>query len=327
VLQMPDFSKDFVLSTDASDLAISAVLQQRVEGHLAPVAYYSRLLTPSERRYSTYEKECLAILFGCERCRCYLEHKEFELECDNLSLCWLLRRTKDVGRLGRWVLRLAPFKFKVRHTRGVDNVVADALSRMFEGHIEDGPEIACASLLEGLPLVYSSLEEHQGEDQFCRNLKESVLKREKGSERFQIHKGLLCYCPKGTRRRRWVVPSLLRAMLLKYFHDSVVSGHLGVFKTLRIVTANCWWPRMRIEVYQYVRKCDACQRAKSAQNTAVGLHSSSPGHERSEYWDAKFCLWGYSKFILGDLPPLLAACMGQPGNVSKCQQVGTMAMV
>jgi hypothetical protein len=87
---------------------------------------------------------------GCERCRSYLEHKEFELECDDLSLCWLLRRTKDVGRLGQWVLRLAPFKFKVRHTRGVDNVVADALSRMFEGQCEDNPDIVCASLLEAL---------------------------------------------------------------------------------------------------------------------------------------------------------------------------------
>jgi hypothetical protein len=86
VLQMPDFSKEFVLSTDASDVAVSAVLQQRVSGHLAPIAFYSRLLSPVERRYSTYEKECLAILMGCEKCRSYLEHKEFEIECDNLSL-------------------------------------------------------------------------------------------------------------------------------------------------------------------------------------------------------------------------------------------------
>jgi hypothetical protein len=133
VLQLPDFSKDFVLSTDASDFAISAVLQQRVQGDLAPIAYYSRLLTPAERRYSTYEKECLAVLFGCEKCRSYLEHKEFELWCDNLALCWLLRRTRDMGPLGRWILRLTPFKFRVNHTKGVENAVADALSRMFEG--------------------------------------------------------------------------------------------------------------------------------------------------------------------------------------------------
>ena len=132
VLQIPDFSKEFVLVTDASDLAVSAILHQRVGEGLAPISYYSRLLTVTERKYSTYEKGCLPVIFGCEKCRTYLQHK-FELHCDNLALCWLLKRVKDVGRLGRWILRLAPFKFRVKHTRGVDNVVADALSRMFEG--------------------------------------------------------------------------------------------------------------------------------------------------------------------------------------------------
>jgi hypothetical protein len=97
VLQIPDFSRKFILVTDASDHAISAVLHQRVNGVLAPISYYSRLLGAPERKYSTYEKECLAVLFGCERCRSYLEHKEFELHCDNLALCWLLRRVGDVG--------------------------------------------------------------------------------------------------------------------------------------------------------------------------------------------------------------------------------------
>jgi len=100
-LQVPDFGKEFILATDASDLAISAVLNQRVGQDLAPVAYYSRLLTPVEWNYSTYEKECLAVLFGCEKCRSYLEHKEFELHCDNLSLWWLLKRAKEIGRLSR----------------------------------------------------------------------------------------------------------------------------------------------------------------------------------------------------------------------------------
>jgi len=80
-----------VLVTDASDLAISAVLNQRVGEELDPISYYSRLLTSAECNYSTYEKECLAVLFGCEKCRSYLEHKQFELHCDNLALCWLLK--------------------------------------------------------------------------------------------------------------------------------------------------------------------------------------------------------------------------------------------
>jgi len=58
LLQVPDFEKDFVLATDASDIAVSAVLNQRVNGELAPVAYYSKLLSLGERCYSTYQKEC-----------------------------------------------------------------------------------------------------------------------------------------------------------------------------------------------------------------------------------------------------------------------------
>ena len=118
LLHVPDFIRDFVLATDASDKAVSAVLQQKVEGVLVPISYQSRILNSAERKYSIYENECLAILFGLEKCRVYLEHKEFELQYDNLALCWLLKRVKDVGRLGRWILRLSPIKFKVVHTRG-----------------------------------------------------------------------------------------------------------------------------------------------------------------------------------------------------------------
>jgi hypothetical protein len=91
VLQIPNFHKEFVLVT-----AVSTVFNHRVNGELAPILFYSRLLSSTERRYSTYE-EHLAILFGYERCRSYLKHKEFELHYDNLALCWLLRRVKDVG--------------------------------------------------------------------------------------------------------------------------------------------------------------------------------------------------------------------------------------
>ena len=54
------------------------------------------------------------------------------------------------------------------------------------------------------------------------------------------------------------------------------AGHLGAFKTYRKVAANFWWPKVRPEIFQYVRRCDLCQRAKPAQNTNVGLHAAQP---------------------------------------------------
>jgi len=177
VIQVPDSEKDFVLVNDASDSAVSAVLNQRVNGQLAPVAFYSKLLGPTERRYCTYEKECLAIVFGCEKARSYLEHKEFKLHCDNLALCSLFRNVKDVGRLGRWILCLAPFKFKIHHTRLVDNVVGDSSSWMSEGHEVTDQEEALLAMIQGLPLVYTSLEKHQREDSLCKGPVRGVKKR------------------------------------------------------------------------------------------------------------------------------------------------------
>jgi hypothetical protein len=200
VLQVPDFGKEFVLVTDASDIAVSAVLNQRINGQLAPMAFYSKMLGPTERRYSTYEKECLAVVFGCERARSYLGHKEFELHCDNLALCWLFHNVKDLGWLGRWILRLAPFKFKVHHTKGVDNVAADALSRMFDGHKVTNQEEGLLATIQGLPLVYTSLEEHQREDPLCKDLLESLKRGDSTANKFRLYNSLLCYQPKGPRQ-------------------------------------------------------------------------------------------------------------------------------
>ena len=208
MLQVPNFEKPFVLVTDASDLGISAVLNQKVGDDLAPVSYYSRMLTPAEENYSTYEKECLAVVYWFEKCRRYLEHKEFEIHCDNLALCWLLKRVKEIGRLGRWVLRLAPFKFKVKHTRGTDNVVEDALSRVFEGQIRERPEMVFATLLESLTLVYSSRQEHQADDSLCQEIRKPIDEGRTPAGKFHIHRNLVCFSPNGAKRRRWVVPSI-----------------------------------------------------------------------------------------------------------------------
>ena len=275
VLQIPDFNREFVLVNDASDLAISADLNQGVGKNLAPISFYSRLFSPAERTYSTYEKECLAVLFRCEKCP-YLEHTEFELHCDNFALCWLLKRVKEIGRIGRWVLSLAPFKFRVVHTKSSDNVVADALSRVFEGNTRQNPEMKCATILESLPLVYSSLEEHEMSEQLCKDLRQKVTTNSPGSENFQIRKNLVSYNPKGAKRGRWVIPSILWPMLLHYFHDSVLAGHLGAFKTYHKIASNFWWPKMSIEISEYIRKCALCQRAKPAQNTQHGLHAAHP---------------------------------------------------
>ena len=73
-----------------------------------------------------------------------------------------------------------------------------------------------------------------------------------------------------------MVPISHRPMLVNYFHDSVLSDHLGARKTFQKVAMNFWWPRMRLVIFDYVRRCDLCQRAKPTQDAQGGLHAANP---------------------------------------------------
>jgi len=107
------------------------------------------------------------------------------------ALCWLLRKVKDVGRLGRWNLRLYPFKLKVQHTKSVDIVMADSLSRMLEGQEAD-----VRGKISG-PLAKSAIRVHlrsvpTGRSR-CRSLIEGLRRGEAVASNLRVQKGLLCY--------------------------------------------------------------------------------------------------------------------------------------
>ncbi|KAG8238868.1 hypothetical protein J437_LFUL017670 [Ladona fulva] len=111
----------FVLRTDVSSHAIAAVLSQTVHGHMAPIAFASR--TPRPKRNIPPTKP---------------DGYEFDLFTDNATLSWMRNHPKQLGKVGRWILRLSTFKFVVKHIRGCENVVADCLSRMYgEGEAEE----------------------------------------------------------------------------------------------------------------------------------------------------------------------------------------------
>ena len=130
-LQSPDLDRSFILQTDASDTGIAAVLcQQGDDSSEHPMAYYSKKLLPCEQRYSTVEKECLAIKMGVQTFRVYLLGKPFLVQTDHHALEWLDRLKENNSRLTRWSLSLQPFSFTVVHRSGHCNGNADALSRV-----------------------------------------------------------------------------------------------------------------------------------------------------------------------------------------------------
>ena len=127
-----------MLQTDASDRGVGAVLSQKIEtGDDNPIACFSKKLQPHEGRYSTIEKECLAIKLAMQAFRTYLIGRHFTVETDHRSLVWMDKLKDSNFRLTRWSLSMQPFNFTVVHRAGQANGNADALSR--------APGSSCAS--------------------------------------------------------------------------------------------------------------------------------------------------------------------------------------
>lgn len=130
VLQYPDFTKRFLLTTYASNYALGAVLSQGPVGQDKPIAFASRTLTQSEEKYSAIEKELLAIDWACKYFRPYLFGRKFTLYTDHKPLTYALNLKTANDRLVRMKLRLEEFDYDIQYRAGKQNVVADGLSRI-----------------------------------------------------------------------------------------------------------------------------------------------------------------------------------------------------
>ena len=159
VLGMANFSEKFIIQTDASGAALGAGVRQ-------PIAYTSQSLSAQERKASsTYDLECLAVLFGTEKFCKYIEHQDFILETDNKALSSLSSQPRQSGKIGRWVVKISALKFEVRHDRGTQNIVADTHSGMFDSHTSDSAnQIESHLVLTEFPLAFQELGQLQQED-------------------------------------------------------------------------------------------------------------------------------------------------------------------
>ncbi|GBL73352.1 Retrovirus-related Pol polyprotein from transposon 297 [Araneus ventricosus] len=130
VLLAPDYNREFIVQTDASDLGIGVVLSQRNDkGEEHPVLFLSKKFTDAQRKYGTTGNECAAIIYAITKLRYYLDGQQFTIETDHNPLVWLNSNAGANQRLVRWSLALQPFRYKVKHKAGKKHLNADALSR------------------------------------------------------------------------------------------------------------------------------------------------------------------------------------------------------
>lgn len=275
VLVFPDFSKPFILATDASALALGAVLSQETEEGERPVAYASRQLNSAERNYSTTERELLAVVWATKQFRCYLLGRKFTLVTDHAALKWMLSLRDPSSRLTRWALRLAEFEYVVTHKPGKKHTNADALSRA----------TAIASVT--IELSPEKIRREQQVDNWCREL----LQSDQGC----VEEGIVFWKNDCQDRKEWkiAVPETLRQGVIHNCHGTPWAGHPGVERTCLRVKMRYFWPRLNADVKEYVRHCKQCAERKTPNNLKAPL---TPAPEPNEPFEL------VSMDIVGPLP-------------------------
>ncbi|GFT15534.1 retrovirus-related Pol polyprotein from transposon opus [Trichonephila clavipes] len=141
IKQLPNFSEQFNLFTDASGVGIGAVLQQNQK----PIAFASRTLNKAERNYTVTERECLAVIWALNKLKTYFGPLPGKVITDHAALIKLTNGKNLSSRMIRWTLKLSEFNIEWEHRPGVQNVDADLLSRNPVDSVE-GSQISCAAL-------------------------------------------------------------------------------------------------------------------------------------------------------------------------------------
>lgn len=133
-LSFADFSKDFVIETDACKTGLGAILYQIHEGKKRPIAFASRKTSLSEQGYSTHRLEFLAMKWAVtDKFREYLYNgNKCHIFSDNNPLTYLMTKTKIDATTQRWCADLANYNITVTYKSGKENTAADLLSRDFE---------------------------------------------------------------------------------------------------------------------------------------------------------------------------------------------------
>lgn len=270
ILTCPNFDLPFTIQTDASDFGLGAVLTQEHDGEEKVICYLSRSLNKAERRYSTTEKECLAVLFAIEKLRPYIEGTRFTVVTDHYCLKWLHKIKDPVGRIARWAIRLQQYDFDVVHRAGKNNVVPDALSRSVP--IIDTHENPVDSI---------DTPSEQIKDKWYINQFRQVQNHPEKFPLWMIENDILYKRAKlrypELAQTLWlrVVPKEQRKNVIREHHDPPLCGHSGIFKTTARISGKFYWPKLRSDVAKYIKKCVVCLETKPEQKKPIGKMLSS----------------------------------------------------
>lgn len=273
VVQIFDEQLPIVITTDASNIGLGAVFQQRQGDQLITIAFASRTLSPAERRYSAGEREALACLFACEKWHVYLWGRHFTLRTGHQALTTLLSAGSEGRRplrISRWCARLLYYNFTVEYCKGSNNVIADALSRL-PLQLPTSPELDEEIISLVTPCISKAdLQAATADDATLQQVIPYIANG--WPEKKSLPPDLLPYFAVRHelsyvdnllfRADRLSIPASLCNKLVQLAHES----HPGIVRTKQRLRERYWWPGLDKQVEHAIHNCVVCQAAdKSAK--------------------------------------------------------------
>lgn len=263
VLALPDFKIQFELETNASDRGIGAVLRQGKH----PVAFLSKALGPRNRALSTYEKEGLAILMAVEHWRTYLQHAEFVIHTDQRSLVHLEDQRLATPWQQKIMAKLLGLRYRIVYKRGVDNRVADALSRR-----TGPPQGDLAAVTVAVPVWLEAVQQGYTDDAAAQKLLARLATEPEGHDGFKLQNGII-----KQNGRVWLGNNVsLQKQVLTALHSGAIGGHSGFNATYRRVRRLFTWPGVKQHIKLFVEECQVCKQAKPERVRYPGLLEPLP---------------------------------------------------
>ena len=297
----------FCVQTDASDVGISGVLYQfNSEGNMRIILLVSRVLTNYESRYTTTEKELLAIIYSILKFRYYLIGSEFDIVTDHKSLTFSLSSPFHSARVIRWILALQEYNFVIRHCRGSDNIVTDFFSRHFPGHSkETHPNHFIWSCVQAVPENRNSsndavhlvaeitmkrelvrelrdIAKYQADDETIKVLRSKPSNKLK----FLEENNVLYVKLYDSNEWKLCLPRALVNTTRKSAHEQF--GHAGAYKLFAYLNEFFFWRRMKSDIKSYTKGCDLCQRVKFLNYKMEGAYQFLKTSEPNEMVSVDF---------------------------------------
>ena len=267
LLAHPVSSAPLSLHVDASDTGVGAVLQQHHGGEWQPLAFFSRTLSPTETRYSTFGRELLALYLAIRHFRHSVEGRELVVYTDHKPLVHAVGSSTDrhSPRETRHLDFVAQFTTDVRHVPGRENVAPDALSRTVATLMHPQPPVDDVDTL-------AACQEEDEELARFRETEHSLQLRHK-----RLPSGRTLVIDESTATPRPWIPAPLRRAYFKSVHDL---AHPGVRATVDLVTRRFVWPSVKKDAANWARACVPCQRNKIHRHTTAAPAQFPPPADR-----------------------------------------------